>query len=83
MSRKCNTCGKPLKLPIGADHLTCALRHHPFRALLGWLLFICWHILGIAGIPAARWFRKEEVLLRRRIRKEAFRKGIRSRGRSG
>ena len=71
--KKCNTCGKTLLLPIGADHLMCALRH-PFRALLGWLLFICWQISG------SRWFRKNEVLLRRSIRKEAFRKGIRKGG---
>ena len=76
---KCNTCGKPLLLP-GADHLMCALRHHPFRALLGWVLVICWQALDLVGCPAAKWFRMREALLRRQIRKEAFRKGLRPGG---
>ncbi len=76
---KCNTCGKPLWLPIGADHLVCALRH-PFRSLLGWILVGSWKLLDIVGCPAAEWLMLKEALLKRQIRKEAFRKGIRPGG---
>jgi hypothetical protein len=78
--KKCNTCGKSLSLPIGADHFMCALRHHPFRSLLGWLLVIFSKVLGLVGCPASRLFRMKEALLRRQIRREAFRKGLRPGG---
>ena len=74
---KCNTCGKPLWLPIGADHALCALRHHPFRSAYGWILVICGQFLKLVRCRrAARRFEEKEILLKQQIREEAVKKGL-------
>ena len=68
--RRCNTCDMPLLLPLGADHILCAARHHPYLALLGWGYWLLGHLYPYAGAM--------EAILKIRIRREAIRKGLRN-----
>lgn len=76
-NRMCNTCGNQLLLPWGADHLWCALRHHPRQSALGWGYIILYALSRILFVRGAENFLKREEALGERIRKESIRKGLR------
>ena len=52
--RNCISCGRPLKINLGAEHFICAFKH-PHLSAYGWILFLLGYVF-----PAAR--EKEEEI---------------------